>query len=85
MHATVVKNPEHTEEQWQDILPKVLSDLYAAIYELGGTISGEHGIGNKRKQYLPLVLGETEIEAMKSIKRALDPNNILNPGKIFDL
>lgn len=37
------------------------------------------------KQFLPMVLGETEIETMKSIKRALDPNNVLNPGKIFDL
>ncbi len=85
LHATVVKNPSHTEAQWQDLLPKVLTDLYSEIYTLGGTISGEHGIGNKRKQYLPLVLGETEIESMKSIKKALDPNNILNPGKIFDI
>ncbi len=85
LHATVVKNPDHSEEQWQELLPQVLTDLYSEIYKLGGTISGEHGVGNKRKQYLPLVLGETEIEAMKSIKRALDPNNILNPGKIFDL
>ncbi len=85
LHATVVKNPDHTEEQWQKILPALLSDLYREINRLGGTISGEHGVGSKRKQFLPLVLGETEIEAMKSIKRALDPNNILNPGKIFDL
>ncbi len=84
LHATVIKNPEHKEEQWLDILPLVLTDLYKEIYKLGGTISGEHGVGNKRKQYLPLVLGEAEIEAMKSIKLALDPNNILNPGKIFD-
>jgi len=85
LHATVVKNPEHSEGRWQEILPKVLADMYAEINKLGGTISGEHGIGNKRKQFLPLVLGETEIESMKSIKRALDPNNILNPGKIFDI
>ncbi|HSW35248.1 MAG TPA: FAD-linked oxidase C-terminal domain-containing protein [Candidatus Limnocylindrales bacterium] len=85
LHPTIVKNPEHTEEYWLEILPKVLTDLYTAISKLGGTISGEHGIGSKRKQYLPLVLGKTEIEAMKSIKRALDPNNIMNPGKIFDL
>ncbi len=85
LHATVIKNPEHTEEEWQEILPQVLGELYSRIYELGGTISGEHGIGSKRKQFLPLVLGESEIESMKSIKRALDPNYVLNPGKIFDL
>ncbi len=85
LHATVIKNPDHNEEQWQEALPQVLADLYARIYELGGTISGEHGVGSKRKQYLPLVMSEVEIESMKNIKKALDPNNILNPGKIFDI
>jgi glycolate oxidase len=66
-------------------LPRVLRDLYLETRELGGTISGEHGIGHKRKKYLPLVLTEDEIDAMRKIKRALDPLNILNPGKIFDL
>lgn len=85
MHATIVKKPEESMESWEKKLPLVLTDLYVAVKELGGTISGEHGIGHKRKDYLPLVLGEAEIEAMKKIKQALDPNRILNPGKIFDL
>lgn len=85
MHATVIKRPGDSLERWKEVLPEVLSDLYRATRELGGTISGEHGIGHKRKQYLPLVLGQAEIEAMKKIKRALDPHHILNPGKIFDL
>ena len=85
MHATIVKNPDTSMENWEKILPKVLSDLYKAVRELGGTISGEHGIGHKRKEFLSLVLSEAEIDSMKKIKRALDPNNILNPGKIFDM
>ncbi len=85
LHATIVKRPEDTMEHWKELLPQVLEDLYINVRKLGGTISGEHGIGHKRKQYLPLVLSQVEIEAMKSIKRALDPNNIINPGKIFDL
>lgn len=85
LHATIIKQPEDSEERWKEILPQVLEELYASVKELGGTISGEHGIGHKRKRYLPLVLGEAEIEAMKSIKRALDPNNIINPGKLFDV
>jgi len=85
LHATVIKRPEDTEERWKETLPRVLEELYVSVKELGGTISGEHGIGHKRKKYLPLVLSEAEMEAMKSIKRALDPNNILNPGKMFDL
>ncbi len=85
MHATIVKKPEESMKSWEKKLPLVLKGLYAAVKELGGTISGEHGIGHKRKDFLPLVLGEAEIEAMKKIKQALDPNGILNPGKIFDL
>lgn len=84
IHVTVVKKPHTAMEEWKKKLPKVLAELYKAVYALGGTISGEHGIGHKRKQYLPLVLGLAEIELMKRIKAAFDPHNILNPGKIFD-
>lgn len=85
LHATIVKRPEDTMEHWKELLPRVLEELYKTTRQLGGTISGEHGIGHKRKPYLPLVLDAAEIEAMKNIKRALDPHNVLNPGKIFDM
>jgi glycolate oxidase len=51
---------------------------------LGGTISGEHGIGITKRPYLRLEMSEAEIGLMKRIKKAFDPNNILNPGKVFD-
>ena len=63
----------------------MLRELYELAASLGGTISGEHGIGHKRKRYLPLVMDEPVIELMRVVKRAWDPNNILNPGKIFDV
>jgi glycolate oxidase len=85
LHATVVKDPADSLEQWHEKLPQVLTDLYLVAKRLGGTISGEHGIGSKRKQFMPLVVSEAELELMRKIKRALDPNNIMNPGKIFDL
>ncbi len=85
LHATAVMNPAWTLEQWHALLPKILTDLYKLVAELGGTISGEHGIGHKRKEYMPLVCSEAHIEMMRAIKRAMDPNNILNPGKIFDI
>lgn len=85
LHATIVKSPEHTLAEWHDKLPSALADLYRAIKKLGGTISGEHGIGSKRKDYMHLVADDAEIEFMRKIKRAVDPNNILNPGKIFDV
>jgi FAD/FMN-containing dehydrogenase len=50
---------------------------------MGGTISGEHGIGIMKSEFLPMALSAEAIAAMKSIKRVLDPNNIMNPGKIF--
>jgi glycolate oxidase len=58
-------------------------DTFALSVELGGTISGEHGIGYVKAPYLDMALGTTTIDAMKRIKRALDPNGILNPGKMF--
>ncbi|HZG51271.1 MAG TPA: FAD-linked oxidase C-terminal domain-containing protein [Pyrinomonadaceae bacterium] len=58
-------------------------DTFAFSVELGGTISGEHGIGYVKAPYLDMALGAATIDAMKSIKRALDPNGILNPGKMF--
>ena len=51
----------------------------------GVTISGEHGIGHKRRDYMGLVMSEAHLDMMRKIKRALDPKNILNPGKIFSL
>jgi glycolate oxidase len=85
LHATPVMNPEWTLEKWGEVLPAVLEDMYELTHSLGGMISGEHGIGHKRKKYMPLVVSEAYLEMMKGVKRALDPNNVLNPGKIFDL
>jgi glycolate oxidase len=85
LHATVVKNPDFTMEKWHEILPKVLTEMYELTAQLGGTISGEHGIGSKRKHYMKLVMNEDQLNVMRRIKKALDPNNILNPGKIFDM
>jgi glycolate oxidase len=83
LHATVVKKPETPMDEWDEKLPAILEDLYRIVAGLGGTISGEHGIGSKRSRYLPLVMDETLIELQRHVKRVFDPQNILNPGKIF--
>jgi len=85
MHVRIQKNPHWSQEKWRETIPRMLDDLYALTARLGGTISGEHGIGNKRKQYVPLVLSRPALEMHRAIKRALDPNHILNPGKIFEM
>jgi glycolate oxidase len=83
LHATVVKKPEMSMTEWEEKLPALLTELYTAVAALGGTISGEHGIGSKRAHYLPLVMDQELVELQRSIKKVFDPLNILNPGKIF--
>jgi glycolate oxidase len=68
-------NPEMTE---------ILKTLFQLVKSLGGTISAEHGIGLIQKPYMETVFSETAIQLMRDIKKAFDPNNILNVGKIFD-
>jgi len=84
MHTRVLMNADWSVEKWNKILPRILDELYELTARLGGKISGEHGIGHKRKAYLPRFVDSWALELMRSIKRAWDPNNILNPGKIFD-
>lgn len=85
LHATLVKNPESTMEEWYEIEAKALEELYKATKNLGGTLSGEHGIGSKRKDFMKIVDSPEELDLMRRIKKAFDPNNIMNPGKIIDL
>jgi glycolate oxidase len=62
---------------------EAVRETFAAAVELGGTISGEHGIGYVKAPYLDMAVTGATVNAMKQIKRALDPNGILNPGKMF--
>jgi len=78
------KLDEIEQEGWKEKYPQVRKELHEDAKMRGGIISGEHGIGIAKKEYLPLVASPRQIELMKQIKRAFDPNNILNPGKIFD-
>jgi glycolate oxidase len=83
LHAHPLKETAISEAGWLELLPRLLSELYRATAAMGGTISGEHGIGSKRREYLPLVMPREQIELLERIKKALDPNGILNPGKIL--
>jgi glycolate oxidase len=72
------------EEDWKAKLDRVRQELYRECREKKGMISGEHGIGVVKKPYLSYVVDEKSINLMRGIKKVFDPNNILNPGKIFD-
>ena len=67
---------------WHKAIGALLSELYRFTVELGGTLSGEHGIGLKRQKYMGLVMDEAQMELIKRVKIAFDPNEILNPGKM---
>lgn len=82
IHVTFL-NHSRSIEDWNNIIDTALKDLYEKTFSLGGTLSGEHGIGLKRKPYFPIVMSKEKIRIMKGIKRVFDPKGILNPGKIF--
>ncbi len=85
LHATLVKDPAMPMEEWRRVEPLALEDLYAAVTGLGGKISGEHGIGLKRKKYMAEFMSPVEMNLIKAIKRAWDPAGVMNPGKLFDM
>jgi glycolate oxidase len=84
VHILLFKG-ELTDEEWEVSIDKAERKLYQETIELGGRITAEHGIGLLRKSFLPLNLDPYQIEILKRLKKAFDPKNILNPGKIFDL
>ncbi len=83
LHIRLIKG-ELTDAQWDgQYMRDAISELFMLCKKLGGTISGEHGIGWVQKGYVGLVFSEKEIELQKNIKKVFDPNGILNPNKMF--
>lgn len=75
-----------TDERDKDELSrahKAFDEIFEAAIVAGGTITGEHGVGLAKKKYLPQLVGESGIKIMRGIKKAFDPNGLLNPGKVF--
>lgn len=82
LHINIIKS-NMTDEQWNGELPVAIRKLFTKVVQLGGTLSGEHGIGLVQKQYMDIAFNEVSLNLMKEIKRVFDPNAILNPEKIF--
>lgn len=82
VHVNILKDKLDVAS-WEKNLDTAIREIFELTVSLGGTISGEHGIGYSQKSYLPIALGRNELDLMKRIKSSMDPNNIMNPGKIF--
>jgi glycolate oxidase len=82
LHVNIIKG-DLTDEQWNDELPKAISEIFERVVQMGGTISGEHGIGLVQKRYMPIAFSATSLQIMKSIKEVFDPNGIMNPDKVI--
>ena len=82
LHVNIIRG-ELSEEFWEKGLSNAIREIFIRVHELGGTISGEHGIGVVQRPYMDVVFPETTLDLMRSIKKVFDPKGILNPGKIF--
>jgi glycolate oxidase len=82
LHVNIIKG-ELSDEKWENELPIAIRELFTEVVKLGGTISGEHGIGLVQKPFMDIAFPEVTLNLMREIKRVFDPKGILNPGKIF--
>ncbi|MCI0697110.1 FAD-binding protein [candidate division KSB1 bacterium] len=82
LHPTCLTDERDRDEIHR--VEKAFEEIFLAAIDLGGTITGEHGVGLSKKRFLEKVAGPTGVEVMRKIKQVFDPNNVLNAGKIFD-
>ena len=81
LHPNILFDKHDPEEYGR--VEQAVGDLFRAAVEVGGSLSGEHGVGVLKRPYLEMAMGSVAVEMQRRIKQAWDPNNILNPGKIF--
>jgi len=81
LHPTCLTDERDEEEMHR--VEQAFDEIFKKALELGGTVTGEHGIGCIKSKYLPMMVGETGIQVMRRVKQIFDPTGVLNPGKIF--
>lgn len=82
VHVRIIKD-ELSDDYWQNEVPKGVREIFEKVVALGGTISGEHGIGWVQRRFMDIKFEELQLDLMRGIKKVFDPNNIMNPGKVF--
>jgi glycolate oxidase len=82
LHVNIIKG-DLSDDFWNSELKTAIREIFALTVRLGGTLSGEHGIGLVQKEFMDIPFNEVQLNLMRSIKQTFDPNGILNPGKIL--
>lgn len=82
LHVNILKE-QISDEDWNTKIIEGIGEIFQLTVSLGGTLSGEHGIGIAKRPYMPIAMKETNLELMRGIKKVFDPKGLLNPGKIF--
>lgn len=82
LHVNILKE-NLSDEDWSTKVPEGIGEIFKLTVSLGGTLSGEHGIGIAKRPYMNIAMKEANLEIMRGIKKVFDPHGILNPGKIF--
>jgi glycolate oxidase len=82
LHVNILKG-NISDDDWNTKIVNGIAEIFKLTVSLGGTLSGEHGIGIAKKPYMSIAMSEANLALMRGIKRVFDPNGILNPGKIF--
>lgn len=83
LHPTIMKKDDISLDEWDELQKQIEWDIFRLTRRLGGTLSGEHGIGSKRRDFFAQLCQPEQLTMMRAIKKAIDPNGIMNPGKIF--
>jgi glycolate oxidase len=81
LHVNIVK-ADMSDEDWKNKLPLGIRKLFKEVVRMGGTISGEHGIGLVQREYMDIAFSNVQMGLMRDIKKLFDPNGVLNPGKV---
>jgi len=81
IHVNLLVNPDNTDEMKRAY--QCLDEVFSLVLSLQGTLSGEHGVGMAKRPFVPREIDATTMSLMKSLKLTFDPNNVLNPGKLF--
>ena len=82
VHVRIIKD-NLSDEYWKNEVPKGVREIFEKVVALGGTISGEHGIGWVQRRFMDVKFQPFQLELMRNIKKVFDPNGIVNPEKIF--